>query len=221
MSLMAAPSKAKSAQLFADISDNQTTYSARAYASAGHLMIAIKATQGLTFISPDWSSRVQDSHREKLAVLHYHYAQLDDATLEARHFWETVRPHYKPHFDRIAVDLEIGNSALWPAWLSEFDREITRLSGLWVDGYTFASGITPELKLKSGRWWVASWGSDRPAGRRLKLPNGQRLWAWQYEGGLQSPSGGPRVAAGIGVCDMSVMREDVVRNLRRQRSGSH
>lgn len=210
---MDAPARAPSRTLAADISDNNAMFDARAYASAGHVLVMIKATQGTGFTSSTWQPRVRDAHGQRLAVGHYHYCQPDDnPVLEARHFWGTVRPHFNPHVDRLLLDLEIGDQATWPRYLAELDSELHRLSGRTAIGYTFAAGLSPGLTLRSGLWWVAAWGTTRPA-----TPRHSSLWGWQYASATTAPSGGPDRAAGIGPCDMTVIRNLTVRRILHDR----
>lgn len=218
MSLIAAPRKAIEPQLAADISSNNSVFDPAAYASAGHLLITIKATQGLDYVNQFWDEWTHGAHEHKLAVNHYHFAELVNPVSEAQFFWLTVRKRFMAGVDRIMIDIETGEQADWPAYLDEFDAELHRLSGLSVIGYTFASALSSDLRLRSSLWMVAAWGTQRPGNLLLGLPCG-RLWAWQYTGGLGSPSGGPTGTAGIpGAIDLSVLRNATVRNLRRDRA---
>lgn len=213
---MAAPARARSRETFADISSNNGGFNARAYAAAGHLLIAIKATESTDFTTPLYSAWVDAAHEARLGVLHYHFAHSDNGepVQEARYFWEHVRPHFHPRTDRLAIDLETGAPARWPAWLSAFDNELHRYSTLEAIGYCFGWAL-PELKLRSGKFWIPSWGSHQPSGAFRRVPGGT-LWGWQYTNGVTDPAGGPTTAAGIpGRCDMSVLSPAIVRSLGR------
>lgn len=212
---MAYPSKAASAELFADISSNNASFDARSYASAGHLQIAIKATQGTDYTDPKWEPWVTAAHANNLAIVHYHFCALANPAAEADYFWGTVRPHFNAKTDRLALDIETGPQGSWPSYLAELDAELYRLSGLEAVGYTFASALTPKLHLRSGKWWVASYGTAQPSGPLRGLPNGS-LWGWQYaQGGpIVDPSNGPHAAAGIGDVDMSVLSPPIVSLIR-------
>jgi lysozyme len=213
--LMAAPNKAVEHQLVADISANQTSFNAAAYASAGHLLITIKATEGLGYVNPRWEEWTMQAHQHGLAVNHYHFTNpAPSGVAQAQRFWDTVRPHFTKGLDRVMVDIETGDQADWPGFLEDYDQELHRLSGLDTIGYTFASALSPRLRLRSKLWMVAAWGRQRPVSSRLRLPCGT-LWGWQYTGGQGSPSGGPQTAAGIpGFCDLTVLRNQTVRNLQ-------
>lgn len=212
------PAKASPAFLMADISSHNPAFNAAAYSSAGHLAIAIKATQGTNYINPSFGAWCVAAHRHRLAVVHYHFLDgLSTGVSEARWFWSEVRPHFTGGLDRLVVDFEepaLGTLAAYgPAYLQEFDRELHRLSGISCEGYTFKSALTARLRLNSGAWWVAAYGDQWPAGALRKLPNGT-LWGWQFTDG-QIGARGPRAAAGIGHCDLSVLNPAIVRALRK------
>lgn len=211
------PSHAPERFLFADISSNNASFDAQKYASAGHLLIGIKATQGRGFVNPDWSAWVRDAHANRLAVLHYHFVDGSGAVSEANHFWMTARQHFDASRDRLAIDFEnpalarLGAAA--PGYLAEFDHQLHHLSGIHAIGYTFRSALSAALRVDSGKWWVAAFGNQWPAGARRRLPSGT-LWAWQFTDG-EIGADGPRGAAGIGRCDVSVLSPPIVNLLRK------
>lgn len=216
---MASPAKASEEQLVADISGNNSAFSAAQYASAGHILITVKATEGTYYTNPKWEEWVVQAHEHKLAVNHYHFARPEDGNPvgQAQHFWAVVRPHFTPGLDRVMVDIETGTLADWPAWLKAYDDELHRLAGLETIGYTYASAISHLLVLRSRLWMVAAWGTQRPA-KRLTLACGT-LWGWQYTGGQGAPSGGPLGTAGIpGACDLTVLRAATVKNVQHDRA---
>lgn len=204
----------------ADISSNNPTFDPSAYASAGHLLIAIKATEGTGYVNPDWQRWVTSAHGCRLAVCHYHFCDGASPIAEAAHFWTVVRPHFKVGVDRLLIDFEnpalarLGSTA--GRWLTELDRETIRLSGIRPIGYTFASAISAALQLQSRTWIIAAWGTTQPSGAFRRIANGT-LWGWQYTDGQVDPSGGPRSAAGIGQCDMSVISPPIVSMVRKAR----
>lgn len=213
---MAWPRKAKPDALAADISSNNRSFNAHQYASAGHLLIIIKATQGTNFTNPTHQVWTRDAHAAGLAVMHYHFCDGASPLLEAQHFWATVKPLWR-NGDRLAIDFEqpalgaLGPRG--PAYLAALDHELHKHSGQWAIGYTFASALSPSLRVQSGKWWVAAFGNTWPARARRQLPNGT-MWAWQFTDGLEGAQG-PRGAAGIGQCDMSVLSPPIVQLLHK------
>jgi hypothetical protein len=212
---MSSPAQAGSSEVFTDISDNNAGFDARAYASAGHLLVMIKATQGTGYLNPDWAAWTQSAHAHRLAVAHYHFCDpaADAPISEARRFWETVRPEFDARTDRLVIDLETGDENLWPQYLAYLDGELCRYSTISAVLYTMASCLTPALKVRSERFHVASWGNRQPSGGHRTLPAGT-LWAWQYYGGTVDPSGGPTEFAGVGQADGNVLNPETVRELR-------
>jgi GH25 family lysozyme M1 (1,4-beta-N-acetylmuramidase) len=214
---MSSPADAKAGELFADISANQSTFNAAAYASAGHRLIMIKATQGENYLNPAHASWTTSAHLHGLAVAHYHFCELSNPLLEARAFWERVRPVFDPARDRLVLDLEIGNPATWPTYLRELDNELLRYSTLKAVLYTFASAVSPQLVVRSGKYHLAAWGTRQPSGPFRRLINGGTLWAWQYTDDEIDPAAGPRAFAGIGPCDGSVLNPNTLRNINQHR----
>lgn len=213
------PNKAPASFLFADLSSNNgaNAFDAAAYAKAGHLIIGIKASEGDSYVNPYHSGWTSSAHTHHVAVLHYHFITGSGAILEARHFWNTVKPLWRDG-DRLAGDFEqpalgkLGAGA--NEYLAIFDHELERLSGQQMIGYTFRSALSSTLRVLSGKWWVASFGDAWPAGRFRRLANGS-LWAWQFTDGKLGAAG-PRGLTGInGRCDVSVLSPPIVALLRR------
>jgi GH25 family lysozyme M1 (1,4-beta-N-acetylmuramidase) len=216
---MSSPSRASSAEVFVDLSDNNGTYAAQPYSAAGHLLVAIKATESDDYINSKWRGWVDASHAHRLGVAHYHFCRPENGNPvgQARYFWDAVRPAYHHHTDRLVLDLETGDQADWPAWLREFDGELHRYSTLKAIGYTFASANLAQLVLHSRKWWLASWGAEQPSGALRRLPGRQVLWGWQYTDGKVNPAHGATAAAGVsGLCDHSVLSPGIVRLLRHE-----
>lgn len=216
------PNRAGPNFLFVDISSNNgpDAFNASAYAKAGHLMIGIKATEGQDYLNPYHARQVTDAHAHRVAVLHYHFITGSGAILEARHFWAAVKPLWR-RGDRLAGDFEepalmkLGASA--NEYLAVFDHELERLSGVKMIGYTFRSALDDfALRVLSGKWWVASFGSKWPAGAFRRLPGSSTMWAWQFTNGtIGAP--GPRGLTGIaGRSDVSVLAPPIVQLLKRE-----
>lgn len=196
----------RSFRQFADISNNNASFDAAAYRGAGHVLIAIKATEGATFIDEKHALWARAAHAQGLAVMHYHYGRPDHhprGNTEAAHFWRVAKPVSRPG-DLLCVDLEV-HAPLGPHqdafYLRGFQEELRKVSGHGViaytyDGYLEDSSLT--LDVPGSRWWVAKYGGPKP-----KPGAGRRLWAWQYTDGKEGA--GPHEFAGIGRCDGSVL----------------
>lgn len=216
------PNRAPAAFLFADISSNNgglTAFNPTAYSKAGHLLIGIKATEGDSYVNPMHYAWTVGAHGAHVAVLHYHFVTgKTTAAAEAAHFWANVKSSFDHRCDRLAIDFEgpaftaLGSRSA--GYLSAFDAELHKLSGQWAIGYTFRSALSSGLRVRSGKWWVASFGSTWPAAKFRRLPDGT-MWAWQFtDGKLGAP--GPRGLTGIaGTCDVSVLSPPIVVLLRK------
>lgn len=211
------PSHASPAYLFADLSSNNgaNAYNAAAYAKAGHLLIGLKATEGVGYVNPYYHGWAAAAHANRTAVLHYHFCDMGNPVAEAHHFWTIVKPNWK-NGDRLAIDIETKLSGNAAAWLAEFDGCLKAQSGIEATGYTFRSALDSYgLKVRSGKWWVASYGGPWPAGPFRRLPRGETMWAYQYTNGVDGIAG-PRTLTGIaGRCDVSVLSPPIVTLLQK------
>lgn len=176
---------------FSDVSSNNGSFSAPQYASAGHTIVAIKATEGTGYTNPFYREWVHDAHEHGLAVIHYHFAlpQDGDPSAEAEHFISTVRPEFKRPGDYLAFDVEQGTITQAKDWIGPA-YEFVRSQGYHPWLYTFLSFYEQGLTIPSHEYWLAAWGNERPSVRR-----GHNLLAWQYTDGQVGPE--PHAFAGI------------------------
>jgi GH25 family lysozyme M1 (1,4-beta-N-acetylmuramidase) len=209
----------------ADISSNDEGFNGHAYKSAGHKVIMIKATEGLTYVNPLYAGWAHAAHAAGLAVAHYHFCRPEqaDAGGQADHFWNAVKPHFLKGRDRLVFDLETGTPTSTDAYLAELDARVGELSpGAEPIGYTFLSYLNEaggRLKLRSKAWLIAAWGALLE--ERGSLPGGQWLWGQQYTDGQFGPA--PHSFAGVrgpggGPCDGSVVNKRSI-NLIEQALG--
>lgn len=209
-------------RLFADLSDNNAAFNAHAYASAGHQLVALKASEGVGFTDPKHGPRADQAHHAGLLVAHYHFCRPDthpDHAGEAETFWAAVKPFEWPG-DFLVLDLEVtprGGMAQAAGYLAGFDAALHRISGHRAVGYTYVSYLDeagPRLQVASRRWWIAAYGS-KPG----RLGAGRHRWAWQYTDGRDGPT--PHRFAGIGQCDGSRLflpaSRDVAQRIARRR----
>ena len=147
---------------FVDLSSNNGpgALNAREYAAAGHVLIAVKATQGTGYVNPDWAGQVHAAHENHVPVLHYHYATNESGLMQARHFLGHLKASGLFHrYDGIAVDIERGAGIAAPAKLmrtfdgfciSEGCRNLVVYTELSYHG---EHGLEPE----NGRLWIADY----------------------------------------------------------------
>lgn len=187
---------------FADISSNNSFFDAADYRRGGHLLIAIKATQGTGYVNPDYARWVEEAHKAGLVVLHYHFAATQDARAEAKHFLQTIGPHFKKGKDQTVLDLEVttqpGYSITDPVnYRKWFDAELFRYGHRPVL-YSYASYLREHgsgLRPASKKIWVADYETHPKGGWW------GNSWAWQFTDGVNGPR--PHSCMGIGQCDVS------------------
>ena len=201
---------------FADISANNASFNAKEYAAAGHLAIAIKATEDKDYVSPSYVKWVTDAHNHKLAVFHYCFARPErgGADAQADHFWHTVKPHFHRPGDYVIVDIETGHPATGAGFAKEYDNHLKRISGTHPKLYTFESYLDEgHVAVSSKEVWLAAWGKERPGGNSWKYA-GQMLWAWQFTDGVNGPQ--PHTFAGVsGPCDGSQLNPAITAHLKK------
>ena len=198
-------------RLMADISDNNKGFDAEEYKRAGHVAIGIKATEGIGFVNPTHHEWAQAARKQGLGVVHYLFAHpADSAREQVDLFWEQVHPVFYRPGDFVAFDVEIGTLLQAHDWLREADQILRDVSGTRPWCYAPLSYYEgANLQVASRRYWVAAWGAQRP-----RVRHGDMLAAWQFYGGTVGPE--PHTAAGIpGLCDMSVVDEKIIREMRR------
>lgn len=201
---------------FADISSNNPAFSARGYKDAGHILVAIKATEGDTYVNPRYLQWVIEAHRHGIAVVHYHFGRPDlhaEPGDEAWHFLATVLHHTGPN-DYLALDLErpaIGGWTRDPSWSHGFDEYVQVHCRFHMILYASQSDLETSDGWLAGdnrRVWVADWSTDR-----VVAPKGYVVLLRQYTDGVTGPE--PHSFAGIGRCDGDIMSRELHERLTR------
>lgn len=201
---------------FADISSNNPMFEARTYREDGHLLVAIKATEGTTYSDPKYLQWVMEAHRHGVAVIHYHFGRPDlhaSPVDEAAHFLDTVLHHTGPR-DYLALDLERPANGGWvhdPAWSRGFDEHVQRVSRFHTVLYIPQSDLAMSDEWLAGdnrRVWVADWSTDQVHAPRLYT-----VMLRQFTDGVTGPE--PHSFAGVGECDGDIMSREVYERLTR------
>lgn len=201
---------------FADISSNNRAFDAETYSIHGHVLVAIKATEGDTYDDPKYLQWVIEAHRHGVAVVHYHFGRPDlhpSPAGEAKHFLDTVLHHTGPR-DYLALDLERPAIGGWnhdPAWSMGFDRYVQDHSRFHTVLYMSQSDLEASDAWLAGdnrRVWVADWGVTPSV-----APKGYTVLLRQYTDGIIGPQ--PHSFAGIGACDGDYMSRELHERLTR------
>lgn len=200
---------------FADTYNGTESVNMHDYAAAGHCLIALKASEGRSFIDPVHARRSREAHAMGLSVLHYHFARPDEGNnpeLEAHLFAMVVKPTWQPG-DYLWLDYErdITHSSL-PAkrWVEIFCRVVHEHLGATPILYAEASRMNGELadvRITGERYHPAKYG-----GAPTRLSRRRTKWGEQFTNGVEGDH--PHAAAGIGQCDMNLLNARVAWSLR-------
>jgi GH25 family lysozyme M1 (1,4-beta-N-acetylmuramidase) len=191
---------------FADISSNNATFDAREYRNTGHVLVAIKATEGVNYTNPDHRPWSLHAGMNWVSVVHYHFARPDLGNHpedEADHFLAEALP-LAGWWDYLCVDVERATPAGWhadPAWTHEFDMQVQRRSRFKSILYANRSTLQQSdawLPPPNRRVWDADWSSDPDY-----APPGYACVFRQHTDGITGPL--PHILPGVGECDVNTM----------------
>lgn len=193
-------------QVFADISNNNATFDAAAYRAAGHVFIAIKASEGVNFRDPRHRSFCLAAGLHHIGIAHYHFARPDlgnSPDAEAQLFLETALPLAGPR-DYLVLDMERGTLQRDPGWAKAFDaavRKRSRFSTILYGSRSWLEAAHADEWLAGAplRFWDADWSSGRDF-----APEGGMCVMRQSSDGVFGPE--PHQVAGIGSCDVNHLR---------------
>ena len=201
-------------QYFADISSVQPEYNAQMYANAGHLLIAIKSTEGLGYVNPYHRGQALHSGLEHVAVAHYHYARPDlgNNPEDECKFFLTNTAYLLGPYDYVILDIERATPQGWshdPAWSFQWDEYLRAHSRF--KAILYASRSTLE---QYDTWLIgdprrvhdADWSATPDY-----APPGYTCVFRQYTDGIVGPE--PHRYAGIGQCDGNRMDTSIFNHL--------
>lgn len=195
-------------RLMADVSSNNGLISVPNYSRAGHVVLAVKATQGIGYVNPFHLSQCNLAHDFGLTVVHYHYCEVGNSIeQEIAHFRNTYIRAWRPG-DYACFDIEVNGltTSYADVILRKYYQDTQREPLL----YTYQSFFDNQLKgvkIPGNRVWLANYSPVV-----IRLPRPYILWAKQYTDGTLGP--GPHFYSGIGNCDGSEITAGVASALR-------
>lgn len=196
-------------QIFADLAAvDGLNFDAGAYRAAGHVFVALKATEGVHFRDPRHRGFALAAGLHHIGTAHYHFGRPDlgnTAEAEAAFFLENALPLAGPR-DYLVLDLErfLGSIARDPAWSRAFDAYVRAHSRF----KTVLYGSRSWLEAAPADQWLAAppfrfWDADWSAGRDF-APAGGVCVMRQSSDGTFGPD--PHELAGVGRCDVNHLR---------------
>lgn len=191
----------------ADVSSNNGTISVANYARAGHVILAIKASQGGSYRNPFHLEQCREAHEFGLTVLHYHFMDPEPGIeIQIANFRDTYLRGWRAG-DYASFDMEVPGitTHLANATLDDFHKKTGHEPVLYSDR-GFAESNLKGVVIPGKRFWMADWSSNP-----LVLPKQYILWARQYTNGVVGPD--PKFYTGIGKCDGSIVTAGVARAL--------
>jgi lysozyme len=163
-----------------DVSHYQGVVDWQQVAQAGMAFAFTKATEGITFVDPQFAANWSGIQTAGLVRGAYHFFEPnDDATQQAQHFLATVQ--LAPGDLAPVLDVEttggVSDSQLWSAvatWL-QLVEETTGRQAILYTAPAFWNSHAPDLTLTRHPLWLADY-APQPT-----LPNGWTSWLfWQY-----------------------------------------
>lgn len=210
----------RSYQLFADTYEGTPTVNVGEYTRAGHVILACKATEGLSHIDKWHAGRAREAHAWGLSVIHYHFARPDegnDPLREAAFFVQVVKPTWRKG-DYLWLDMERGvqrRSDTDALWSETFCAEVHRLFGATPIVYSSEStlnGTLRNVRVKGERYAPAKYG-----GSPSRLEGRKRKWSEQFTDGTLGHQ--PHSIEGIGKCDLNNLSRGVASAVRIRTGG--
>lgn len=163
-----------------DVSHFQGTVNWKEVAASGAVFAFVKATQGITYVDPQFAVNWPALKEAGLLRGAYHfYEPADDPASQAHHFLSTVtlEPGDLPPVLDVEINGGVSSQQLWngvSAWLQAVQTATGR-QPLVYTAPGFWSSNSPDLALTCHPLWLADYASQPT------LPHGWSTWQfWQH-----------------------------------------
>lgn len=182
-----------------DLSHHNASPNFAQAAAGGITGVLHKATEGLTYVDPEYAARRGAAQAAGLLWGGYHFGTGDDPVAQADHFLQTVGPDNAGML--LVLDFEQNpNSSSMSldqarAFVSRIHDQAGRWPGLYSGDYVKQLlGDQKDPVLGLCWFWLAQYGSTA-----VVPPNWSGWTLWQYTDGVNGPP--PHTAPGVGPCD--------------------
>jgi GH25 family lysozyme M1 (1,4-beta-N-acetylmuramidase) len=192
--------------LFADLSNNNNSFNAKEYAQAGHVIVALKASEGTFFVDGRHRGWALAAGMEHVAVIHYHFGRPDRSggAEEADFFLHCTHGLRGPR-DYLVYDGERAHNGAFgldAAHCRAFDERIQEKTRYHTILYGSASTLPGAGEALAGEN-KRDWDADYASGPDHAAP-GHVCVMRQFTDGVFGPS--PRSLSGVGQCDVNLLR---------------
>ena len=163
--------------------------------TADYDFAVVKATQGTGFTNSYITSQAQCVRQRGKSLGFYHYAGGGNATAEADHFVNTIRPYLGSAV--LVLDWESYQNAAWgdSNWIRVFVNRVHARTGVWPLAYTSAAHlwqIPSDVRAHCGLW-VAQYANNNATGYQTRPWNygryGQAMRQYTSNGRINGYAG--------------------------------
>ncbi len=161
--------------------------------NSGIVFAFVKATEGTSYVDPNFEENIENAHSAGLYVGAYHFAEPENynAKDSAEFFVETIKPYLKSGYLRPVLDLEEGSSLgkdNLSKWVNEFMVEVFNLTEIKPIIYTNTNYAENYLEPPVTQWnlWIANYGVSSPS---TGVWDSWAFWQYSDEGYVSGVSG--------------------------------
>jgi lysozyme len=183
-----------------DISHHNSSVDFGKVRAAGVVGVIHKATQGSTYVDPQYAKRKKAAVQAGLMWGAYHFGTGADVDAQVSNFVSATKPDGSfllvMDFERNEPDP--GNSislAQGRTFLAALEKKTTQRPTVYTGSYMYdLIGKKADPVLSKYRVWWARYSANPQL-----HPTWQKYWLWQYTDGHNGPQ--PRAVDGAGYCD--------------------
>ena len=154
-----------------DVSEYQGNIDFNAVKNSGKSIVYIKATEGVTYVDPNFATYYSNASNAGLNIGFYHFFRPDDDPRQQAQFFINTIGSWNPNC-RYAIDLEITDG-YGPEELTsmaiEFLEEVAALTGKNVVVYTYTNFANTSITSALGAYpvWIAEYGVNAPSNNAI------------------------------------------------------
>ena len=154
-----------------DVSEYQGNIDFNAVKNSGKSIVYIKATEGVTYVDPNFATYYSNASNAGLNIGFYHFFRPDDDPRQQAQFFINTIGSRKPNC-RYALDLEVSDG-YGPEELTsmaiEFLEEVSALTGKNVVVYTYTNFANTSITSALGAYpvWIAEYGVNAPSNNAI------------------------------------------------------